>query len=183
MRGRKFRAGRRPDAWASVSPKGRIFASLAVLVPVALSGLALIALAPPLWWVFTTYFWIAFPALGLLARGVAELSGAAARTPTDDRREREVLEAMREHGALTPTRAAMETSLTVAEAGGVLDGLAKDGHLEVRVEGGALSYGPWEAQRRGGSRDEIRDLRGEPRVQLPERVGTATRRGQEGGER
>ena len=183
MRGRRFRAGGKPDAWASVSPKGRIFASLAVLVPVALSGLALVALAPSLWWVFTTYFWISFPALGMLARGIADLSGVPARTSMDNRREREVLEAMREHGALTPTRAAMETSLTVDEAGGVLNGLAKGGHLEVRVEGGALSYAPWEAQRRGASRSEIRDLHGEPRVQLPERVGATTRQGPEGSER
>jgi len=40
-----------------------------VLAPVALSGVLLVALAPGFWWIFTTYFWVAFPAFGLLARG------------------------------------------------------------------------------------------------------------------
>jgi hypothetical protein len=38
-------------------------------------------------------------------------------------------------------RAALETTLTVAEADRMLSELAQGGHLEVRVEGGKLLYG------------------------------------------
>ncbi len=54
------------------------------------------------------------------------------------------MEALREHGELTPARAAMETSLTVAEADKMLKGLAEGGHLEVRVRGGGIFYALWE---------------------------------------
>jgi hypothetical protein len=52
-----------------MSPKARIAAALVVLAPVALSGLFLITFVPGLWWIFTTYGWVAFPAFGL--RGLA----------------------------------------------------------------------------------------------------------------
>ena len=153
MRGRRARAERGPDAWASVSPKGQVLAAVAVLVPVALSGLALVALAPGLWWILMTYFWVSFPALRLLARGLTGLSGGL--PSADDRGEREILEALREHDELTPARAALETSLTVAEADGILESLAKGGHLEVRARGGTLSYTLWEARDGGVPRRGI----------------------------
>lgn len=62
--------------------------------------------------------------------------------------------ALREHGELTPARAAMETSLTVAEADGMLKELAEGGHLEVRVRGGGLFYALWEPK---GVAPELRD--------------------------
>ncbi len=172
MRGRKSRAGSGSDAWASVSPRAQIFASLAILVPVALSGLALVALAPPFWWIFTTYFWISFPALRLLTRG---LSGGTVRTSAGNGKEREVLEALREHGELTPARAAMETSLTVAEADGMLRGLAEGGHLEVRVRGGGLSYALWEAPERSGSQAAVDGLHAKPGLKLLEPGGDVAR--------
>ena len=55
--------------------------------------------------------------------------------------ERQLLEAIDRHGEITPARAALETSLTVAEADRMLSDLAKGGYLEVRVEGGKLLYG------------------------------------------
>lgn len=55
--------------------------------------------------------------------------------------ERQLLEAVDRHREITPTRAALETSLTVAEADRMLSDLAKGGYLEVRVEGGKLLYG------------------------------------------
>lgn len=176
MRGRKVQTRRDPDAWASVNPKGQVFAALAVLVSVALSGLALVALAPGLWWLFTTYFWVSFPALGLLTRGLVGLFGGAAGSSTGEVREREILEALRDHGDLTPVRAAMETSLTVAEADGVLQRLARNGHLEVRARGGALSYALWEIQNRCGPRGEIREPYSEPELKLLEPGGDSTRR-------
>ncbi|QIN77261.1 hypothetical protein GBA65_00600 [Rubrobacter marinus] len=162
MCGRKISRSHGPDPWASVSPRGRIFASLAVLVPVALSGLALVALAPAFWWIFTTYFWISFPALGLLASGISGLSGDAVGGSSAGGKERELLEALRERGELTPAGAAMETSLTVAEAGAMLGGLAEGGHLEVRARGGALSYALWEVPERTVPRSALGEPRHEP---------------------
>jgi len=63
------------------------------------------------------------------------------------------LEALREHGELTPARAAMETSLTVTEADKMLKELAEGGHLEVRVRGGGLFYGLWEPGDEGIERE------------------------------
>ena len=103
----------------------------------------MIAFVPGLWWVFTIYGWIAFPAFGLLIRGVAGLPESGAGSPLAESKEKELLGALWEQGELTPTRAAMETSLSVAEADGMLRDLAEGGHLEVRVRGGALFYALW----------------------------------------
>lgn len=56
-------------------------------------------------------------------------------------RERELLSAIRENGgSITPAEAAMETSLTVREADGMLSELASGGHLAVESEEGSLVY-------------------------------------------
>lgn len=128
-----------------VGPSVQVVAALAVLVPVTLSGLLLVAFVPGLWWIFTTYFWVAFPAFGLLARGVAGLSGQ--RIEADSARskgEKELLGALSREGEISPVRAALETSLSVAEAEAMLDDLAKAGHLEVRARGGGIFYALWE---------------------------------------
>ncbi len=127
-----------------MSPKAQVTAALAVILPVALSGVLLVAFATNFWWIFMTYFWVMFPAFGLLVRGIAGLSEGGAEPPSANGKERELLVALREHGELTPARAAMETSLTVAEADGMLKELAEGGHLEVRVRGGGLFYALWE---------------------------------------
>ena len=54
--------------------------------------------------------------------------------------ERELLGVVREHGGLTPTAAAMITTLTAAEAAEMLERLAREGHLEARVRDGAIAY-------------------------------------------
>lgn len=125
------------------SPRARVATALAVLVPVALSGVLLVAFVPGLWWVFTTYGWISLPAFGLLVRGLAELHESRTGSASIESNEKELLRALREWGELTPTRAAMETSLSVAEADRMLKDLAEGGHLEVRVRGGALYYALW----------------------------------------
>ena len=140
------RDGRDPDDFfgldvEKMSPKAQVTAALAVILPVALAG-ALLALTH-VWWIFFTFFWVAFPALGLLVRGVAGLSEGGHELPAASGKERELLEALREHGELTPAGAAMETSLTVAEADGMLKELAEGGHLDVRVHGGGLFYSLW----------------------------------------
>ncbi len=129
-----------------MSPEARIAAALAVLAPVMLSGVFLVLFVPHLWWIFTTYGWVSFPAYGLLASGLAGLAArrSGERRGTSSAGERELLEALRERGELTPARAAIETSLTVAEADRKLKELAEAGHLEVRVRGGGLFYALWE---------------------------------------
>ena len=55
-------------------------------------------------------------------------------------KEKELLGVLEERGRLTPTTAAMRTSLTVDEASKMLDALARDGHLELRREESGMAY-------------------------------------------
>jgi hypothetical protein len=126
-----------------MSSGARITAALAVLVPVALSGLFLIAFVPSLWWIFTTYFWVAFPALGLLTSGNSGPAEDSLVRVSEEERERELLEAIRESGEISAAAAAARTSLTVAEADRRLRELAENGHIEVRARGGAVFYALW----------------------------------------
>jgi hypothetical protein len=113
---------------------------------------ALLILFTDLWWLIFIFCWIVFPALGTFARGIAGLmeSRQEERLP-QNRKEWELLEALRDRGELTPAQAAVETSLTVKEANKMLKEFAEGGHLEVRVRGGALSYSLW-----GHEKDEER---------------------------
>lgn len=54
--------------------------------------------------------------------------------------EWQVLEILQRHGEITPTRVALETTLTVDEAQRKLSELAEKGHVDVRVEGSKLVY-------------------------------------------
>lgn len=130
----------------SVGPRARVAAALSVILPVALSGVFLMVFVPDSWWVFTTYFWVAFPAFRVLGSGVAGLAGDGTRHVSASSAERELLEVLKEHGEVTPARAAAETSLTVAGAAKMLEGLAGDGHLEVRVRDGGIFYALWGAE-------------------------------------
>jgi hypothetical protein len=112
-------------------------------VPVALSGLFLVAFVPSLWWIFTTYFWIAFPALGLLTSGISGFGEGSLVRVSEEERERELLETIRESGEISAAGAAARTSLTVAEADRRLRELAENGHIEVRARGGAVFYALW----------------------------------------
>lgn len=122
-----------------MSVGARVGAGLSVVGLVALSGVVLAVVAPGLWWIFTTYVWIAFPALGLLARGGGRSPGRV--KPAG---ERELLGALKKNGEITPAGAAVETSLTVAGADRMLQELARSGHLEVRVRGGGIFYALWD---------------------------------------
>jgi hypothetical protein len=117
--------------------------ALSVLVPVALGAVLVLSLLPQLFWLIFVFGWTIFPAIGLLARGVAGLSDARPEQVATETRERELLRALREHGELTPVRAATETSLSVAEADRILKELAAAGHLEVRARKGGLFYALW----------------------------------------
>jgi capsular polysaccharide biosynthesis protein len=58
--------------------------------------------------------------------------------------EKELLEALGRWGKLTAVEAALESSLSVAEAERMLQDLAAKGHLEVTVEHGRLYYAIWD---------------------------------------
>ena len=127
-----------------MSPKAQVTTSLAVIVPVVLVGVFLFAFTS-VWWIWFTFFWVVFPAFGGDTTGIAGLSESSTELPEAmNSKEREILEALQREGELTPARAAMETSLTVAEADGMLKELAEGGHLEVRVRGGGIFYALWE---------------------------------------
>jgi hypothetical protein len=126
-----------------MGPRAQVVTSLAVLAPVALSGVFLVLFVPQLWWIFTTYFWVAFPALGLLTSGISGLGREGPLRVSEQERERELLEAVRESGGISAAAAAARTSLSVAEADRRLRELAGNGHLEVRARGGAVFYALW----------------------------------------
>jgi hypothetical protein len=135
----------------SMSPRTQVVTSLAVLIPLVVG--ATLVLTFGLWWLIFVFGWAVFPASGLLVRGIAGLSeGSGTKSLSGNDKERELLGALREEGELTPAQAAMETSLSVAEADAMLKELAEGGHLEVRVRGGGLFYALWdhdtEARRR-----------------------------------
>ena len=125
-----------------------------LVVGLVVGGLFLFSMAGAFdFFPFFIFFWMVpfflVPAIGLSVRSVAGLFEARARRPVDEgRREKEILEALARHGELTPARAALETSLSVAEADAVLSGLAKDGHIEVRAREGRLGYALWDTDRR-----------------------------------
>src|SRR5215210_8157411 len=113
-----------------MSPRARVSAALAVLVPVALSGLFLVVLVPQMWLIFTTYFWIAFPALGMLTISVSGIYEERPARASEVELERELLEALRDAGEISAASAAARTSLSVAEADRRLKGLAENGHID-----------------------------------------------------
>jgi hypothetical protein len=127
----------------SMSPKARAVTGVVTGSAILLAA-AFLILFTDLWWLILIFCWMVFPALGTFARGVASLleSRQEERLP-ENSRERELLEALRDRGELTPAQAAVETSLTVKEADEMLKELAEGGHLEVRVRGGALCYSLW----------------------------------------
>jgi hypothetical protein len=103
---------------------------------------------------FLFFFWwmipfLLVPAIGLSARGIAGLVEARSRGPLEEeRKEKELLEALARHGEITAAKAALETSLSVSEADRMLSRLAKDGHVQVRAREGRLGYALWEQDRK-----------------------------------
>lgn len=92
--------------------------------------------------VLVPVFVFMFPALVLGALGVSRLQQQKRGSVSSGHgTERELLSAIRDNGgSITPTEAAMETSLTVREADRMLSDLAGGGHLTVESRGGALFY-------------------------------------------
>jgi hypothetical protein len=130
-------------------------ASPALVVGLVVGGLFLFSLAGSFdFFPFFLFFWwmvpfVLVPMIFALARGVAGLFEARGRRPVDgEHKERELLEVLARHGEITPARAALETTLSVAEADRMLSELAKNGHIEVRARDGRLGYALWEHDRR-----------------------------------
>jgi DNA-binding IclR family transcriptional regulator len=80
--------------------------------------------------------------------GLTEARTQKGGAVAEESKERELLEALARRGELSSALAALETSLTVAEANRMLSDLANSGHVEVRAHEGRLGYALWERDRR-----------------------------------
>ena len=128
--------------------------SPALVVGLVVGGLFLLSAADSFgFFPFFFFFWwmvpfVVVPLIVASTRGVAGLFEARGRRPVEgEHKERELLEALARQGELTPARAALETTLSVAEADRMLSELAKNGHIEVRAREGRLGYALWEHDR------------------------------------
>ncbi len=127
-------------------------------VGLVVGGLFLLFIAGPALHFFPFFLILAVPfllvpAFAAAARGLAGITEARTRERTDratseGSKERELLGALARRGELSPALAALETSLTVAEADRMLSDLAESGHLEVRAHDGRIGYALWEQDRR-----------------------------------
>jgi hypothetical protein len=128
------------------------------MMGLVIGGLFLLFMAGPAFHFFPLLFlliwavpFLVAPAFVAVARGLTGLTGARAPkggAVTEESKERELLEALARRGELSPALAALETSLTVAEANRMLSDLASSGHVEVRAHEGRLGYALWERDRR-----------------------------------
>ncbi len=130
----------------SLSPRAQAVTGLVVGGGILAAAALVLALQPAFFWLIFVFGWLVFPAFGLFARGVAGLAEYRTLPRPENGKERELLEALRGHGELSPAQAAMETSLTVSEADRMLGELAEGGHLDVRVRGGGLFYALWDRE-------------------------------------
>ena len=79
--------------------------------------------------------------VGPVALIMLDRPGFPSKRPNDRKvKERELLVALVERGELSPTTAAVITSLTVDEASKMLEELARKGHLKLRLETGIMAY-------------------------------------------
>ena len=91
----------------------------------------------------TSFWWLALVCGTVVPIALAMLDRPdhTSKRPDDRKvKERELLGALAARGELTPTTAAMRTSLTVDEASKMLEELARKGHLKLRVEDGIMAY-------------------------------------------
>jgi hypothetical protein len=94
-------------------------------------------------------FYFLLPALVSSARRMEIFERGSSSPPAapENHKEKELLATLARYGEITPTRAALETSLSVSEADRMLSELTKNGHIEVRAREGGLSYALWEHDR------------------------------------
>jgi hypothetical protein len=142
----------------TVAPYGRPFPPR-FMIGLVIGGLFVLFVAGPgfhflplLFLIWAVPFFVV-PAFAAAMRGLSGLADARTRERTgrvteQESKERELLEALARRGELSPALAALETSLSVAEADRMLSDLAESGHLEVRAHEGRLGYALWEQDRR-----------------------------------
>ncbi len=91
-----------------------------------------------------TSFWWIVPVLGTVvptALVMLDRTDLLSKRPNAGKiKERQLLEALVERGELSPTAAAVRTSLTVDEASKMLEQLARKGYLRLRAENGIVAY-------------------------------------------
>ncbi|CAN5678781.1 hypothetical protein BH24ACT22_BH24ACT22_18920 [soil metagenome] len=129
----------------AMSPKAQAVTGIVTGGLILLAAALLIAFTN-FWWLIFVFGWAVFPAFGVFARGIGGLvdsSPEKPELPPQSSCERELLEAIKTHGEITPAQAAMNTTFTVSEADEMLKDLAEGGHLDVRVRGGGLFYAMW----------------------------------------
>lgn len=139
----------------TMRPSGRrIIPSRFALLAAGAVLLLLFGLAVPAPLHFFPFLWV----LPLLAMRFMWTASARSRILTPggqtavsggDRREKELLEALQRRGEITAALAALETSLSVAEADEMLSGLAENGHVRVHAREVRLAYSLWDMDRRG----------------------------------
>jgi len=137
---RRSKEGPAPRPISVLNWKLVVWGGLIALLAVAASDVV------SLWWLVLV-FGLLVPAIAALQTyWSANREARSAIRPQD--KEGELLCALGELGELTPTTAAMRTTLTVEEAAGMLERLARKGHLEARAQGAVVLYGLWEPDRR-----------------------------------
>ena len=147
-----------PGGRRTMVPYGRPFPSRFVM-GLVIGGLFLFLVAGPGFHFFPLLFllWVVpffvVPAFAAVTRGLTGLAEVrtqerTGRVTEQESKERELLGALARRGELSPALAALETSLSVAEADRMLSDLAESGHVEVRAHEGRLAYALWERDRR-----------------------------------
>lgn len=134
-----FGRGIPPFAVLAIGSGLLLFFGLAVLAPFHFFPLF------PLVWVLP---FLAMRAMWMASARSLPSAGRPA-TSDEDHKERELLEALERRGEITAARAALETSLSVAEADEMLSRLAENGHVQVHAREGRLAYSLWDMDRRG----------------------------------
>ena len=128
-------------SWRRVveDPYVLLLAGLILAVPAVAASYTALVQAPPDSWVALAYW---FPPAMLVYLASRRFEGPRRRRGAPDfGAEKLLLLAIRDAGgAITPVSAALETSLTVDEADGMLSRLANDGHLRVEGHDGTLYY-------------------------------------------
>jgi membrane protein implicated in regulation of membrane protease activity len=136
-----------------IRPFGRVTPAFAILMigSVLLSCFALAVLTPFHFFPFFPLVWV-LPFLAMRAMWMASVRSrhvSLRETPEVLGKEQELLEALERRGEITAARAAIETSLSIAEADEMLSRLAQNGHVQVHASEGRLAYSLWDLDRRG----------------------------------
>jgi ATP/maltotriose-dependent transcriptional regulator MalT len=119
-----------------------LFVSVAFVIDRGLADVGIV-------WAAVVGIGVAAPVLLMRQINRAIAAHEESRSTVPGTKEKELLGALEERGRLTPTTAAMRTSLTVNEASKMLDTLARNGHLELRMEEGVMAYAPSEPGGKG----------------------------------